>query len=233
MSETSAGTPIPAQTVPWSPLDEYLWYSCEIIADLVEGRLEQRALIASTARLQHGERVLAVGPAQRGSWRALGDGSYMHQSGFAFGNPGFVLTSLAATAISNSARRNRAARDAQPRWVLEGPGEVTVTTRRMHFSHPVHELYWDWDASGLRAIDLIAPDAVEVAFIDNNNTHNLARVHTSWASLIFALTARTSFPAHPRLLTQGWLPPDFDKRCALIGRPCHPAARLLLGRGIT
>ncbi|MFI2207516.1 hypothetical protein ACH47Z_44080 [Streptomyces sp. NPDC020192] len=99
----------------WSWLDEYLWVSCDIIADVAEGRLEQRPLVATVARLESGDRVLAVGPATRLTWRALGDGSYMHRSVVAFGSPAFVLGSMAGSALGNSARRRAAANDAQPR----------------------------------------------------------------------------------------------------------------------
>ncbi|MFI9206050.1 hypothetical protein [Streptomyces sp. NPDC053048] len=212
----------------WSVLDEHLWHSCDILADLVEGRLDRRPPIATTARIQRGDRVLAVGPAQRASWRALGDGSYVQESGFVVGRPAFVLAGVAATAIANSARRNRAARDAQPRWVLDGPGEVTISVYGMYFAHPTSPLGLYWDSDGWRAIDLVAPDAFQASFVDTRGQHVTVRVHSPWASLMFALAARSSFPAHPRLLGRSWLPPEFEEHCARAGRPCRPAARLLV-----
>lgn len=230
MTKPSAPPPGHQQQSIWSPLDEYLWHSCDILADLLEGRLDQRPLVATTARLEPGDRVLAVGPGQRYTWRALGDGSYTHNSVVAFGSPAFVLGSMAASAFGNSARRRNAALDAQPRWVPEGPGEVTVSTRKLRFGHPVSWLDLVWD--GLDSIDLAGPDVFETGFHNTNSGQYLTvRLHTPWASLLFALAALTAFPAHPRLLAGSWLPPDFEQRCAAMGRPCRPAAQLVLGSG--
>jgi hypothetical protein len=211
----------------WSPLDEYLWHSCEILADLVEGRLNQRPLVATTARLEPGERALAVGPAQRMTWRPVGDGRYTHKSLFAFGGPAFVIGSMAASALGNSSRRRNAARDAQPRWVPEGAGELTVTARRAYFWHQACGLDLAWN--GLDSIDLVAPDAFETSFRSISSGRQLTvRLHTPWASLIFVLAALSGFPAHPRLLSRSWLPPDFEERAARVGRPCRPAAQLVI-----
>ncbi|MGW7824319.1 hypothetical protein ACWGLF_40875 [Streptomyces puniciscabiei] len=212
----------------WSALDEYLWHSCDIIADLVEKRIDQRPLVATMARLEPGDRALAVGPAQRLTWKAIGDGSYRHQNTFAFGSPAFVIGSMVGSAVGNSARRRAAANDAQPRWVPDGHGEITVTPRKVYFGHPQRPLDLFW--VGLDTIDLVAPDVFQTSFQDvyNNQRYMTVQLRTPWASLLFVLAAITAFPAHPRLLGRGWLPPDFESRCAQIGRPCRPAARLLL-----
>jgi hypothetical protein len=215
---------IPSQPL-WSPSDEYLWHSCDILADVLEGQVARRPVVATTARLQHGDRALAVGPAQRQTWRALGNGRYTRTNVAAFGSPGFVIGSLAASAIGNSSRRRQAARDARPRWVADGVGEVTLTLQRLHFAHTA-ELDLDWRA--LSSIELIAPDVFQTSFVDTRGSHATVRVQTPWASLAFALAAITAFPAHPRLLTRGWLPPDFEERCARVSRPCRPAAQLAL-----
>ncbi|MFI9723853.1 hypothetical protein ACIHFE_30055 [Streptomyces sp. NPDC052396] len=208
----------------WSPLDEYLWHSCDILADVLEGRLSQRPLVATTAPLDRGEQALAVGPGQRLTWRAAGDGSYSHSGVVAFGSPAFVIGSLVGSALGNSARRRQAALDAQPRWVWEGAGEVTLTTRGAYFAHPQARLVLYWHS--LDAIDLAAADVFQTSFVSTREHYCSVRLHTPWASLMFALAAVTAFPAHPRLLSRGWLPPDFEHRCAAIGRPCRPAAQL-------
>ncbi|MBO0657251.1 hypothetical protein J1792_32425 [Streptomyces triculaminicus] len=214
-------------------MDEYLWHTCDILADLVEGRLDRRPLIASTARLGYGDRVLAVGPGQRVSWRALGDGSYVHEGGFAVGSPAFVLASMAATALTNSSRRNQAWRNAQPRWVVDGTSEITISVQGMFSAHPTSALGFYWQSDGWREIDLVGPDVFQTSFVDTRGQYSTVRIHTPWASLIFALVARASFPAHPRLLGRSWLPPDFEERCARMGRPCRPAAKLMLNDGGT
>jgi hypothetical protein len=226
---------VPASTLErqpgWSWLDEYLWVTCDIIADLAEGRLGQRKPVATTTRLALGERALAIGPAHRLTWRALGDGRYYHENVVAFGSPAYVLGGLAASAIGNSSRRRAAAKDAQPRWVMDGSAEVTITTHKIYFGHARNSLNLGWD--GLDEIDLVAPEVFQTSFRDINNKgqRTTVQLHTPWASLLFVLGAVTGFPSHPRLLERGWLPPDFEQRCLQMGRPCRPAANLLLNRG--
>lgn len=215
---------VPGQPL-WSPFDEYLWHSCDILADVLEGQVARRPVAATTARLQHGDRALAVGLGQRLTWRALGSGRYTHNNVAAVGSPGFVIGSLVGSAIGNSARRRQAARDAQPRWIADGAGEVTLTLQRLHFAHTA-ELDLDWRA--LSSIDLVAADVFQTSFVNTRGSQATIRVQTPWASLAFALAAITAFPAHPRLLTRSWLPPDFGQRCARVGRPCRPAAHLAL-----
>ncbi|MBC9731075.1 hypothetical protein H8R17_42370 [Streptomyces sp. TRM68367] len=107
---------------------------------------------------------------------------------------------------------------------------MTVTTRKVYFSHPQCPLDLAW--GGLDTIDLVAPDVFQTSFQNiNNGRYTAVQLHTPWASLLFVLAAIAAFPAHPRLLGRGWLPPDFESRCTQIGRPCRPAARLLLEHG--
>ncbi|GGR64357.1 hypothetical protein [Streptomyces roseolus] len=227
--------PVPSQGPPaWTALDEYLWHTCEIVADVVQGQLDRRPLVATVAPLPSGDRALATGPARSYRWRALGNGSYHHNQVVAAGPPAFVIGSLLGAAVGNSSRRREAARNAQPRWVAEVSGEVTVSREGAFIVHPVRPagsvvLYW----SGLDFIDLVAPDVFQTTYISTANNQVAMRIATPWASLMFALAALTRFPAHPRLLGRGWLPPGFEQRSAAIGRPCRPAADLVLGGGGT
>lgn len=213
----------------WSQFDEYLWYTCDIVADVIEGRLDQRPLVPTSARIDPGDRALAVGPGQRLTWRGVGNGRYTHTSVAAVGSPGFVIGSLVGNAVGNAARRNAAEAAARQRWVVEGSGELTVTTRKIYLAHPVHWL--DLVYSGLSTIELAAPDVFQTSFHNTNGGGELTvQVRTPWASLLFVMAALTAFPAHPRLLGRSWLPPDFEQRCAGLGRPCRPAAALALNR---
>jgi hypothetical protein len=222
------GGPPPEQAPPaWSPLDEYLWHTCEILADLVEGRLGQRPLVPTTARLAPGDYAVAVGPALRFTWRATGDGSYQHSSMIAFGSPVFIAGTLAASAIGNASRRRQAELAAQPRWVPDGMAELTITRRAAYHGLPSSPLGLQWEA--LHSVDLAGPDLLVAGFSGPSGRSYLVQLQTPWASLMFALAALAAFPAHPRLLGGSWLPPDFERRCALLGRPCRPAARLLPG----
>ncbi|MER7109818.1 hypothetical protein [Streptomyces sp. NPDC000229] len=217
--------PLPAQQTPgWSYLDDHLWHTCEIVADVLGGTVAQRPLLATRAPLAPGERALAVGPATRLTWRAFGNGSYTSSQVVAFGSPAFVIGSLLGNAVGNSVRRRQAARDAQPRWVVDGGGELTVTPRKAHFAgqNTSNELNY----TGLDSIDLVGPDMVETSFISTVGRPCTLRLQTLWASLIFVLAALEAFPSHPRLLARGWLPLGFEQRCAAMGRPCKPAAEI-------
>ncbi|MGW6535483.1 hypothetical protein ACWGBV_01710 [Streptomyces sp. NPDC055051] len=226
--------PAPADQPPWTQFDEYLWHTCEIVADVVQGQLDRRPLVATVAPLPPGDLALVTGPAQSFKWMALGDGSYHHTQIAAAGSSAFVIGSLLGNAAGNSSRRAAAARDAQPRWVAGDPGEVTVSRMGAFIIHPVKPadsvlLYW----SGLRSIDLVAPDVFHTHLVTTDGAQVAMRIATPWASLMFALAALTRFPAHPRLLERGWLPPGFEQRSAALGRPCRPATDLVLGGGGT
>lgn len=211
---------IEQRPLPWEALDDYLFYTCGVVRDLGQGRVAERPPIPTMARLEPGEQSLAVGPAARASWRALGNGSYMHSSTVAFGSPTFVIGTMAASALGNAARRNQAEANAQPRWVADGPGEITITDRRAYFAHPQRWLNLTW--TGLDTVDLVAPDVLQCAFNSSSGKFLTVRLHTLWASLMFVLAAQASFPAHPRLLFGGWLPPGFEAKCAAFGLSCPP-----------
>lgn len=205
----------------WTAVDDHLLYTCHVVYDLVHGRLAGRPPVPSVARLAPGELSLASGPATRYTWRALGNGSYQQSSVVAFGGPGFVLGSMVGSALGNAARKNRAAADAQPRWVCEGQGELTVTDRRAYFGHP--QSYLDLNWPGLATMDLVGADVFECGFQNTDGGGFLTvRVQSLWASLMFALAAHSAFPAHPRMLAGSWLPPDFEARCSAVGVACPP-----------
>ncbi|MEU7644660.1 hypothetical protein [Streptomyces huasconensis] len=204
------------QPPPWTPLDDHLLYTCHVVDDLTRGRLAHRPPVPSMARLAPGELSVAVGPASRSTWRAVGDGSYRHSSVLAVGQPAFVIGSLVGSALGNAARRRQAAADARQRWVADGHGEVTVTDRRAYFGHPQSSLDLGW--TGLDTADLVAPDAFQCSFRDMyNGSPQLIRLHSS---LMFVLAAHAAFPAHPRLAGGSWLPPGFEAKCAAYGRTC-------------
>lgn len=211
------------QPVPWTAWDDHLLYTCGVVDDLKHERLGARRPVPTMARMAPGELSLAVGPAARHTWRALGDGSYTQSSVLALGSPAFVIGSMVGSAVGNAHRRNRAQQDAQPRWVLEGPGEVTITDRRAYFGHPQSPLELGW--SGLDTIELAAPDRFQCSFQDMyGGGYCTVQLQSLWASLMFVLAAHAAFPAHPRLLSGGWLPPGFEERCAAAGRGC-PSVR--------
>ncbi|QES59020.1 hypothetical protein DEJ51_17680 [Streptomyces venezuelae] len=107
--------------------------------------------------------------------------------------------------------------------MADGPGELTVTNRRAYFGQTARPLDLNW--SGLQSVDLVGPDVFRCSFQDaNGGGYCTVQLHSMWASLMFALAAHVAFPAHPRLLSGGWLPPDFEARCAAVGADC-PSVR--------
>lgn len=66
-----------------------------------------------------------------------GDGTYQHVSGLFYGSPGFVAAGLAATALGNAARRNRARQEAVARWREWQSARVIATDHRLicHVGH--------------------------------------------------------------------------------------------------
>ncbi|RKN11972.1 hypothetical protein [Streptomyces radicis] len=210
---------------PWGYLDQYLWYTCDILSDHLAGTLDARPMVATTARLRPGERPLAVGPAFYLTWRAVGDGSWTHSGVVAFGHPALVAGTLIGSAMGNAARRRAAQAAVRPRWVPEASGEVVVSDLGFHFLNPVAAAYtWDWGTP--TSMEMVGPERLQCGFVGGNGGHVAAQLHTPWASLIFVLTALHAFPAHPRLLSCAWLPPGFEARCARLGYPLRFPDRL-------
>ncbi|WP_331770035.1 hypothetical protein OG948_40770 (plasmid) [Embleya sp. NBC_00888] len=214
----------------WTQNDEYLWYTCDIVADVVTGQAHRRPLVASTARIEAGERVLATGPGDQYRLRAVGNGSYRSTGVAAIGKPGFVVGALALNALGNAARRKRAQQDTVPRWVHDGGGELTITHLSAYLAHPRNPLSLGF--TGLDQIDLPEPGVFEARYHDMyGKGYMCVRVTTPWASLMFALAALAAFPSHPRLLGGTWLPPGFEARCAHLGRAVRPVQQLVLTQG--
>ncbi|RFC74599.1 hypothetical protein DXZ75_28830 [Streptomyces sp. AcE210] len=100
---------------------------------------------------------------------------------------------------------------------------MTVTDRGALFGGAGGKLDLGW--TGLDSADLVAADVFQCSFHDRyGGGYSTARLQTPWVSLMFALAAHAAFPAHPRLLSGGWLPPDFELRCSAVGRRC-PSVR--------
>lgn len=108
-------------------------------AQIVESRAEGRKLtealstgwqpdpVAVPIQLQRGESCYAYNAAQL--WQYLeGDGTYIHKSGGGFGLLGVAFA--AGTAIGNSARKSRAAREAAARFRPVDQGTLYLTDRR-------------------------------------------------------------------------------------------------------
>jgi len=112
-------------------------------AQMMESRAEGRKLTEALAKgwrpepvavpmqLQRGESCFASNSAQ--IWQYLeGDGSYIHKSRGGFGLLGVAV--VAGTAMGNSARKARAAKEAAPRFRPIDQGQLFLTDRRFAFN---------------------------------------------------------------------------------------------------
>lgn len=111
-------------------------------AQMMESRAEGRKLtealskgwrpdpVAVPIQLQRGESCYAYTSAQ--IWQYLeGDSTYIHKSRGGFGLLGAAL--VTGTAIGNSARKSKAAREAAPRFRAVDQGQLFLTDRRFAF----------------------------------------------------------------------------------------------------
>ena len=210
----------------WTELDEVLWHTCAIVSDSVDGKLRARPPIASLVALPPDEQVLATGNATRLVFSAPGDGTYRHSSVALFGSPAFVVGGLAANAMLNSARRNRAAQDAVRRWLPDAGGHITITDRRFVF-HPPGRPGNSVHFSAATVTDLAGPDLFYLQFPTDDGRVLDLQFHTPWAALLLVLTGVWSNPRHPRLLDGSWLPAGWAARCAPTGRPLRDAPTAL------
>ena len=152
-----------------------------------------------------GETMLAQGPFAALEYRAVGDGTYLRDSGFFFatGAAGLAVAAAAAMARSggNAARRAAAQADAMPRWVQTGVGELTVSTTGFYFDGH----YWSWaDVDQMTVTD---------EHFEMRGTSLDGPIHwtlrTPWAELVFVLWALHTHRQHPQLFNTAWLPPDY------------------------
>ncbi len=73
-----------------------------------------------------------------------GDGSYQRTGGFFLGSPAFVVAGLAATAVGNRVRRNRALADSVPSWREQQRVEVIGTNQRLIVRRSDRALFSFW-----------------------------------------------------------------------------------------
>ncbi|MBB5913520.1 hypothetical protein BJY24_002387 [Nocardia transvalensis] len=208
-----------AQQVGWSPFDDHLLYTCGVVEFLRDGRLSELPPRPTRVRLEHGELPLAEGPAVWSEWRPAGDGSWNRNQVSAFGSLGFVAAAHLGNAALNRSRRHRAEQARQPRWIASPPAMAVISDRRIFLadSKQSWSVYW----SGLDQVDLLAPDRLGFKYSSADSSRPVtAQVHCPWAPLIFVIAAYTNFPNHPTLLSGTWLPPNFEEKCHLAGKPC-------------
>ena len=196
-------------------------------AHLVAGAQPPSHLTTATSFPPHfspDEQIWGGGPFLLWDFRALGDGSYLHQSGvhFGFGGLGllFAGASMAAQASGNNQRRSAARRDAQPRWVVIDEGDLFVSTHGLYLAtrgglHP-----WSWEE--ISRAELAGPGVL--AFSGQSVYGPVSwQVQSEFAELAFLCWALVRHPRHYQLLSRTWIRPGWN--AAIDGRrePLSPA----------
>jgi hypothetical protein len=205
----AGGSPQPAHPAPppGPALTPYDWgFICGLLAVKTPEELAARPFVPTAAKLRRGEQALLTAPAQRHTWKPTTAPQYQRHNLSARGSVSFLLAAHAVNEGMNAINKSRAQAKAQGQWITESAGTLTVTTRGLHYLHPENWATVDWTASQL--CDLPAPDLYEV-HIRNAQTGNRLglRFRTIWAPLLFAMTAFTAHPGHPRLHDRSWVPP--------------------------
>ncbi len=195
--------------------DAAIWHTRRIVAAVLTGQQATLPRVATTfpPTLGHDELLVASGPIELLVWRSVGDGTYTHQGGFFFatGAVGLAATAVAAGAqvVGNAARRAQAQADAQPRWVLDSRGLVTVSTHGFYLEMPAGLLTWGY--GDVHSMELVGPGAVRM---HGQSVHGPVQwlLQTDWAELLLALWAVVRHPHHPQLVGEAWIPPGWHER---------------------
>lgn len=204
----------------FSQHDVAIWHTIKVNALLDREQLQQWPRVATTfaPQISSDEHMLAQGEYHLAEYKALGDGSYQHDSSFFFatGGLGLALTAglMAGQAIGNSGRRNQAMLDSQPRWVVIDNGQTTISQHGMYFMSTFGLRSWTWDA--ITSLELVGPGAFHMN--GNSTTGPVSWViGTDWAELVLTLWARRQHPHHPQFVGGTWIPGGWAERAAAAG----------------
>jgi hypothetical protein len=204
----------PKQSQPlWTDRDSALWHTCELAADLAQGRPSRHGLRVLTPfrpQLAEDEQVWVEGRFELLDRVALGDGSYVHNGGFFFatGPAGLAATAAVAvgTALGNNSRRRVAQARAVPRWMPIDAGLFYVSAHGFYM-HSADGLFaWPWNS--VAAGSMVGPGALHLAGDAVRGPVSWI-LRSDWAELVFVTWALAVHPEHPQLVTGDWLPPGW------------------------
>lgn len=152
-------------------------------------------------------------------YRSLGDGSWSAPMFIAGGTGAFGAGLLAGSVIGNasasSKARRQAAADAMPRWVLSEQGALYISRYGFYLAGPAPRP-WDW-ASATSAT-MVGPGSVHMS-VESTRGPIAWIIDSDWSELVFVLWALAQHPAHPQLLSGGWLPPGWIRWAAAHNQP--------------
>lgn len=194
-----------------SPHDVAIWQTWYINELFDAGRLEEWPAAPQHFPLQQsGERVLAQGGFVLSNYQPIGDGSYVQSNGmfFAYGRhaAAFTIGAVAGHAIGNSRRRRQAERDAIPRWVQIGQGQIWATQFGFYCQEAAS--FYSWNHWAVNSMHLVGPGHLNLQGDSSDGPINWI-LSSDWAELIFTMWARHRHPQHPQFTTPGWIPPGW------------------------
>lgn len=194
----------------WTPRDEALVRTLSAVQAVLNNNLSSgpRVLVPFALRSGHPEEhTVADSPYRLWVWQAVGDGSYIRDQSIFFatgrGATGFMVGSMAGQMLANSSRANQAARDAQPRWVLNTHGQITVSDYGFYLHTSASVSWWPWGDISL--MELTAPATVQMLGQSTTGPVRL-QIDSNLAELLFCFWALACNPQHPQFTSGTWIP---------------------------
>ncbi|MHA7303856.1 hypothetical protein ACX80E_01195 [Arthrobacter sp. TMN-49] len=131
------------------------------------------------------------------------DVTYSQSSGFYFGRPAFVLAGLGASAMSNAARRDAAARQAVAQWRERQQCRLVVSNQRL-----MCQVGGRWLSFYFSAVTAVYPEIEDWSLItqfDSTSPLLLSGVHVPSVALLTVLATQgvEAVGAHPSLQKLG------------------------------
>ncbi len=200
-----------AQQQPGAPTEHNvaLWFTECIVETLRARRFDELQPVASPfpPALGAGEVMLAEGPFELSTFRAVGDGSYVQRSAAVLpiggGGLGLAAGALVAQGVVNRRRRAAAAAAATPRWVVDDGGMLWVATHGFYLQTARGLYPWPWQS--IASAELFGPGQVHLHGTSDGGQISWI-IGSKWAELLFALWAMVRHPCHPQFVTGTWAP---------------------------
>ncbi len=202
--------------VPWNQRDQALLVTARAVHACLSGTYDSIPSIPVDFVVDGNHpdnKIIAGATFSLFSYRAAGDGTYVHNDGFFFatGGLGLALTAgfMAARAAGNSERRRRAMHDAQLAWRPVCNGLLYINQYGFYFRTPNSLSKWVWNS-------IVQCQVLELGCVtligDGAQGRMNYMIRSDYAELIFAFWAMVRAPQHPQYLTGVWLPDGWVAR---------------------
>ncbi|KNX38860.1 hypothetical protein [Luteipulveratus halotolerans] len=195
-------------------LDAAIWHTIDINAAIDQNNLDSRPVLTTAFPVFDGERVLSQGTFTLYDFRALGDGTYAHNSGFFYASGGFgaalTLGAAAGRMAGNSRRKREAQAAAIPRWTPIDTGYLHVTTHRACFQTSTN--FFTWDYGSMTTVQLVGCTQMQFTGSTDDGRQICWIVDSVWAALLFTIWARRCHVQHPQFVSRVWIPQGWYER---------------------